>query len=294
MTRFFRSRALWVVIVAACLAAGGYAYSRGSRKTGSDTLGTVTRGDLIQRVTIAGAVVPNRKTLISAPYNGYVRQVFVQVGSVVKPGDPIVAVTQSLRGSTEDVFPLRAPFAGTVVQVLKTEGEYVEQSSSQGGNALVRIDDLTRMFIEASSPEVEVGKIKLGQEAVIKASAVLSRSYQGKIRHISLASKEQRDWDRSRVEFPVSIEVSDADNQLKSGMSVVVDIVTRKLTGVLTLKHEYIQKDGDKYRVVTERGEKKTIEVGAQNEEAIEIKGGLIEAEKLRQTDFLGVASAAP
>jgi multidrug efflux pump subunit AcrA (membrane-fusion protein) len=288
MSRLWRNKYVWAV--AALALTGFLVASRGGGKSQSSNIGTVTRGDLVQRVTIAGTANPNRKTIISAPYNGYVRKIYVQIGQKVREGDPVISLAQSLRGSAEDVYPLRAPFNGTVVQVLRTEGEYVEQVSSQGnGNAMVRIDDLTRTFVEANSPEIEVGKLKLGQEAVIKASAVLSRSYKGKIEHISLAAKEQKDWDKSRVEFPVLIEVTDNDGQLKPGMSVIVDIITNKLTKVLTLRHEFIQKDGEKYFVVTESGEKKNIEVGLQNEEAFEIKSGLNEGEKVRQTDFLSI-----
>jgi Cu(I)/Ag(I) efflux system membrane fusion protein len=169
----------------------------------------------------------------------------------------------------------------------------VELQGAQGaGNALVRIDDLTRLFVEASSPEIDVGKLKLGQEAVIKASAVLGRGYKGKIGHISLAAKEQKDWDKSRVEFPLLIEVMDKDPQIRPGMSAIIDIITNKIPGALTLRHEFIQKDGDRYFVTTEKGEKKYIEVGIQNEEAFEIRSGLSENEKIRQMDFLSTLKA--
>jgi HlyD family secretion protein len=287
MKRFLKNKFSWALIGVLLIA--GVTLLRNTQKSETSNLGVVSRSDLIQRVTISGTVTPNRKTVISAPYNGYIRKLYVQIGGHVNPGDPIVSVAQSLRGSAEDVYPLRSPFSGTVVQILKTEGEYVEQQSTQGGNALVRIDDLSRMFIEAATPEIEIGKIKVGQEAIIKASAVLGRTYQGKIQHISLAAKEQRDWDKSRVEFPVLVAVKDQDELLKSGMSVVLDIITHKLTGILTLRHEFIQKSGDKYFVVTEKGEKKGIEVGIQNEEVFEIRSGVKEGEKIRQTDFLSI-----
>ncbi|MGK5085859.1 efflux RND transporter periplasmic adaptor subunit [Bdellovibrionota bacterium FG-1] len=287
MKRFLINKYAWLFLSA--LLIGGLALTRTSQKAQGLNMGAVVRGDLIQRVTISGVVKPNRRTLISPPYNGYIKKMFVEVGQQLKAGDPVVSIAQSLGGNAEEVYPLRAPFAGMVVQVLKTEGEYVEQQGSQGGNALVRIDDLTRLFVEASTPEIEVDKLKLGQEAVIKASAVLGRAYTGKIRHISLAAKDQNDWDKSRVEFPVVIEVTNSDLQLKSGMSVVVDIITNKLTNILTLKHEFLQKDGDKFFVVTENGEKKPIEVGTQNEEVFEVRGGVKEGEKIRQTDFLSI-----
>ena len=60
---------------------------------------------------------------------------------------------------------------------------------------------------------------------------------------------------------------------------------------VLTLRHEYIQKVGDKYFVVMANGDKRSIEVGIQNEEAFEILSGVKEGEKVRQTDFFELYS---
>jgi multidrug efflux pump subunit AcrA (membrane-fusion protein) len=281
-----RNRILLAAVVALLVTGGVWAWKRSTSNAGDSVLGQVTRGDLIQRVTIAGTVNPNRKTVIAAPYSGYVRKLFVKVGQPVAVGDPIVLIAQSLRGGAEEAFPLRAPFAGTVVQVLKNEGEYVDQAAA-AGNGVVRIDDLTRLLVDSTCPEAEVEKLKVGQEAVIKASAVLSRAYKGKIQNISLAAREQRDYDRSRVEFPVLLEVSDADAQLKPGMSVILDIITRKVPGVLMLRHEFVQKDGDKYYVTLQDGAKREIQVGARNEDAVEVKQGVVENEKVRQVDFL-------
>ena len=256
-------------------------------KSSSTPVGTVVRGELIQRVTFSGTVTPNRKSVITAPYSGYVRKIYVHVGQTVREGAPIVKITQSLKENDAEIFPLRAPFSGTIVQVLKKEGEYADPQNTQGGNALVRIDDLTELFVEASAPEVEILKLVIGQEAVIRATAIPGRTYRGKIQQIFQASMEQRDWDKARVEFPVSIRILDRDAQLKPGMSVVVDILTLKLSKVLMLPHEFIQKKGSQYFVKAEKGEKKEIEVGAQNEEVYEIRKGLNEGDKVQQTDFL-------
>ena len=77
-------------------------------------IGLVIRQDLVQRVTIAGTVTPLKKTVITAPYSGYVKKIYVKIGDLVKRGDPIVSVVQSLQGG-DDVFPLRSPLDGVVV-----------------------------------------------------------------------------------------------------------------------------------------------------------------------------------
>ena len=88
-------------------------------------IGTVKKGDLIQNVTVAGTVFPIRKTTYAPPYNAYVKKIYVKLGQKVKKGDPVVSLEQSLGGVHENVFPMRAPFDGTVVQILHGEGEYV-------------------------------------------------------------------------------------------------------------------------------------------------------------------------
>src|SRR5262249_31768957 len=157
--------------------------------------------------------------------------------------------TQSLKRTSEDGYPLRAPFSGAVVQVLHNEGEYVEQGVGEG-KTIVRIDDLEQLEVDSSVPEMEIGKLKIGQDAEIKATANVDHSYKGVIESISLAAQEQKDWEKSRVEFPIKIKVLNQDKQLHSGMSVIIDVVARKLPQVLTLGNEYVQKDGDHYFVI--------------------------------------------
>src|SRR6185437_8297322 len=185
-----KSRILWLLAVGG-LALGSLAYK--GRHSSPLQLGTVIRGELVQRVTIAGSVVPIHKSVLAAPYAGYVRKIFVHVGDHVQAGQPIISVSQTLRSDSTPLFPLRAPFDGTVVQVLKSEGEYVDPANNQNGaNNLVRIDDLSHLYVSANIPEVEIEKLKDGQGAVLKASAILDRTYHGVIKSISLAATDQQ------------------------------------------------------------------------------------------------------
>lgn len=255
-------------------------------KSAPKNLGRVERADLARQVTVAGTVVPQRRTVITPPYNSYVKKLFVRLGDNVKDGDPVVSLVQSLRDSGTDVFPLRAPFSGSVVQVLKSEGEYVE--TGREGNAIVRIDDLTRLFVNSDVPEADIGKIKIGQQVLIKANAILNRAYHGVIREMALAAKEKKEWSRTgdRVDFEVKMEVIDKDARVRPGMSVIVDIITDKRTNVLALAQEYIEKTDGNYFVTLENGERRKIEVGLQNEDKFEIIKGLAEKDAVRVVDF--------
>jgi multidrug efflux pump subunit AcrA (membrane-fusion protein) len=255
-----------------------------------DDIGHVVKQDLVQRVTIAGIVVPLRKTIIAAPYNGYIKKLFVKIGDHVKVGDPIVTIVPSLQ-SGENSFPLRSPLNGTVVQVEKSEGEFVKEGDPK--EFILRIDDTSKLYITANAPEIDRVKIKAGQETVIKASAILTRKYKGIIRELSLAAREKEQWGRSQVvEFPIKIEMIDNDEVVKPGMSVVIDVVAAKKTNILTLRHEFIRRENEKYFVILDSGKRKDIQVGIQNEEGFEIVSGLIEGEKVKQVDFSELATA--
>jgi multidrug efflux pump subunit AcrA (membrane-fusion protein) len=249
-------------------------------------IGSVKRETLEQKITIAGNIVPNRSTVVTAPFTGYVKKLFVKVGDKVKAGDPLVTMTQSLQ-SSENSFPLRAPFPGIVVQVGRTEGQLSHEGVVQ--EFILRVDDLSKLFVTASAPEIDWVKISPGQEVEIRAAAVLTRTYKGVIRELSLAAKQEegQSWGGgSKVEYPVRLEILDPDKQLSPGMTVVVDIIAQKHENVLTLPHEFVSRDGIKYFVTMANGEKRAIEIGMQNEEAFEIKSGVKENERVKQVDF--------
>lgn len=247
----------------------------------------VERGDLVQRSTISGTVTPLRKTVITAPYQGYVRKVYVQLGQEIKSGDPVASVAPTLLAS-DTVFPLRSPFAGKVVQLNKASGEYVK--ASDPSDFIARIDDVSKMFVDSNVPELDRVKMRIGLEAIVKASAILDRTYKAVVKELTFAAREQDRYGRSTaVEFPMRLQILDFDEQIQPGMSVIVDIITLKKENVLRLRHEYIGKDQDSYFITLSDGKKVKIEIGVQNEEYGEIISGVSEGTLVRKVDFSGL-----
>ncbi|NJL24391.1 MAG: hypothetical protein HC902_03925 [Calothrix sp. SM1_5_4] len=120
-----------VVVVSA---SAGVLWQMAPRERGGDVkkrLGKVRRGDLVQRVTVSGQVQPLRRTIFVAPYAGYIQKIYVTIGQLIPKGAPVLSITSSLQ-SPEPVFPIRAPFAGTVVDVQKSEGGVCQREGSEG------------------------------------------------------------------------------------------------------------------------------------------------------------------
>ena len=253
---------------------------------------TIARGDLVQQITLSGQVVPSRRTLVTPPYTGYVRKVYVKVGDKIGTGAPLVSVAPSLGTPDEEVFPIRAPYPGLVVQVLHAPGEYVVLAGPD--STLLRIDDRSRLLIDALVPELDLVKLKLGQEAVVKATAISDRSYRAIVREIALAARETQDGGRhgsgTNAEFAVKLEISDFDERLRSGMSVIMDVIAAKREGVLIVAHEFLDKTPEGTFVTMTSGARKAVTVGLVNEEQAEIAGGLKEGDVIKQREFAETA----
>lgn len=244
----------------------------------------VARETLVQKVSIAGTVTPKRRTLVTAPYDGYVKQLYVSVGQEVNANQPLVSITQSL-ASLEPVFPLRAPYKGTVMLIQKREGENVKLSDVN--EYILRIDDLSSLYVEALSPEFDRLKLKKDQAAIVKASAILDRTFKGVIRDMTLAPKEVQG--SNLQQYPVRIELQERDSRLNPGMSVVVDVITATKENVIALPHEYVSRDSkDQYFVTLASGVRKDVSLGLQTEDKFEILSGLDEGESIKPVDFLG------
>lgn len=282
MKNLFSKKVFWIVAVLIVLICIPFVLS--SSKKSKSSLGVVEKSEIVQRVSLSGVVQPVRKALVVASYSGYVKKMFVKVGQDVKIGDPLVSVVQSL-SSFEEAFPLRSPVKGRVVQIRHTEGEFVKSGDTT--DFILRVDDLSEMYVYVNAAEIDRVKMTVNQEAMLKPMALSEKSYKAQIVDLALAANDKDRWDRSSVvEFPITLRILNPDADLKSGMSTLIDIITFKKDQVLTLRHEFVYSQGDENYVLLENGEKRVIKIGVSNEEKIEILEGLKEGDKVQKVDF--------
>ncbi len=279
MTFMVRNKTVSVLL--ACM----FILPLGCREKGeAPPLNRVERKDIYQRVTLTGTVTPNRRTVIMPSFSGYVTKLFVDVGSPVKAGDPVVTISQSLARKGDESFPLRAPFPGKVVQVLVSEGQYVDPKDQ---SKLVRIDDLSRLYVRANVPEVEVDRVRPGQTAMIRTASQNSKEFHGIVKNIALAAAEKREGESGSAEFPVLIEIDDAGpDGPKPGISVLIDIMIAAAKDTLVVRQENVLRVQNGYAVVGEDGKRKAIRVGIQNDDYVQILEGATEGERLRRVDL--------
>jgi RND family efflux transporter MFP subunit len=75
---------------------------------------------------------------------------------------------------------IKAPFSGTIDQVIADEGQVV----SPGQNQIFRLVNLSEMYVTAEVPETYLGKINKGSEVIIALNSI-GKEFKGKIEQVS-------------------------------------------------------------------------------------------------------------
>lgn len=122
---------------------------------------------------------------------------------------------------------IRSPIAGVVISRNVSEGQTVVASMS--AQVLFQIaSDLSRIQIEASIPEADIGKIKPGQPVSFTVDAY-DMPFTGRVSLVRMAATTVQNV----VTYPVVIEANNPDGRLFPGMTATVICETARREGVL-------------------------------------------------------------
>lgn len=165
---------------------------------------------------------------------------------------------------------IEAPFAGVITRIENKAGDRV----SPGATAF-RLDDLSRLLVDVRISEVDINRIQLGQEVYLTFDAILGKEYRGTVVEVSAVGTAVQ----GVVEFLVTVELEDADEAVKPGMTAAVNIVVEQLENVLLVPNRAVRVvDGQRVVYVLQNGELVTVKVtlGASSDTESEVvEGGL-------------------
>jgi HlyD family secretion protein len=135
-----------------------------------------------------------------------------------------VSSVDLLKKSIEDC-KIYAPVEGFVSKKFIEAGENVAPSSS-----LLRISNLETVDLVIYISELDIAKVKLGQDAEIKVDAFKDKSYTGKIIFISPEAEFtpkniQTPDERTKLVFAVKIEIPNPQFELKPGLPADAKII---------------------------------------------------------------------
>ncbi len=140
--------------------------------------------------------------------------------------------------ATLDMARITAPFAGSITSMDVLAGDKISP-----GTPAFRIDDLTRLLVEVEISEVDINRVALGQSVTLNFDAVLDQVYSGVIVELGLVGISLQ----GVVSFPVTVEVIDADEAIKPGMTAAVNIIVEQIENVILVPNRAVRvRDGER------------------------------------------------
>lgn len=167
-----------------------------------------------------------------------------------------------------DMASLKAPFAATVTDVSILTGDQAVPSK-----AAFRLDDLSRLLVDVRVSEVDINRITVGQAARLEFDAILDKSYNGIVIEVARFGSATQ----GVVEFIVTVELSDADEDVRAGMTAAVNIVVEELNDVLLVPNRAVRaEEGARvvYRLVNGELQQVNITLGASSDNFSQVLTG--------------------
>ena len=129
---------------------------------------------------------------------------------------------------------IKAPFSGIIDEVFVEKGQVVAPSA-QG---LMRIVNLSNMYVSTSVPETYIGKLKIGTQVDVFLTS-LGKTYKGKVRQIgSFLNPSNRS-------FGIEVSVPNPDNLLRPNQVAKLKIVDYVSQNSVVIPSNIIQEDSE-------------------------------------------------
>ena len=134
---------------------------------------------------------------------------------------------------------IRAPFSGTIDEVFVERGQVVAPSP-QG---LMRIVNLSNMYVSTTVPETYIGKLKPGTEVDVFLTS-LGKTYKGKVRQVANFINP------SNRSFGIEVSVPNPDNLLRPNQVAKLKIIDYTINNAIVVPTNVVQEDGEHNKFV--------------------------------------------
>lgn len=244
-------------------------------------------GTIQNIISTTGTVLPKNRLEIKPPVNGRIEEILVREGENVKTGQALAqmssteraALLDAARGKGEEALkywkqvykaiPLISPIDGEVIVAKTQPGQTVTTSDT-----VVVLSD--QLIVRAQVDETDIGKVKLGQSAVVILDAYPDTKIKATVEHIYYESKTVNNVTIYEVDLiPESVPSS-----FRSGMNATINFIEKSKDDALLLPSEAILKEKDEaYVLLREANDKgylkRAVKLGITDDKNVEILCGI-------------------
>ncbi|MGX5817118.1 efflux RND transporter periplasmic adaptor subunit [Chitinophaga lutea] len=167
-----------------------------------------------------------------------------------------------------------APIGGVVSELSVAEGQYVAE-----GATLLRLEDYSRLWVEADAYPAEAALVKEGQQVQVLVAGSENKPVPMTVQFVYPALRTG-----SQV-LPLRGAITNPDMQWQPGMQAVVLLPEKSTGGVLQVPSTAVLRDGKGAHVWLQTGKDvfvpKNVQTGMEDAGMIEIRGGLNGGERV-------------
>lgn len=146
-----------------------------------------------------------------------------------------------------DSANLHSPISGTITEVRSKVGEQVNP-----GSISFRVDDLSSLLVDVQVPEVDINSVQVGLPARVSFDGISDKEYNGTIKEVARVGNSIA----GVVSFTVTIQLSDADEMVRPGMTAAVNMIISEIADILVIPNRAVRlKDGQRVVYVLREGE---------------------------------------
>jgi membrane fusion protein, macrolide-specific efflux system len=242
-------------------------------------------------ISTTGTVLPKNRLEVKPPVNGRVEQILVKEGQRVKAGEILAWMSSTERAAMLDVarghgeealkywqdvykpIPLVSPIDAEVIVATLQPGTTVTT-----GDAVVVLSDA--LIIRAQVDETDIGKIKVGQDALIALDAYPETKIKAQVEHVYYESQTVNNV----TIYQVDLGPGEVPLFFRSGMNATVDFVEQSKDNALIIPQEAVLKEREGDFVYVKNGSqpsKVKVTLGLFDDKNVEVLSGISEKDKI-------------
>lgn len=177
-------------------------------------------------------------------------------------------------------FTIMAPKDGMVIYARTWNGKKEPGSRISAWDPVVaELPDLTDMISKTYVNEVDISKVRVGQDVSVQVDAFPDRAYTGNVLKVANIGEELRGFD-TKV-FEIVVQVNEVDSIMRPAMTTSNEIVTDVYKDVLFVPLEALQSDSLAFVYKDNGGSlvKQEVIIGQSNADQVMIDYGLEEGD---------------
>lgn len=242
--------------------------------------------------------------------SGVVKDLYVDEGSYVHNGDLIATLENSgldtqldnaaitiknaqvskknaqngLNSTTKQLenYEITAPISGKVVYKNNKKGDVISSYQQLSSNVMATIADVSTLKFETQITQLDIPKVKIGQEVIVKVEALDNKEFIGQVTNINTIGTSVA----GMTNYTVVVEMPGVE-EIYPGMTVDAKIKINERENVLRVPLTAVRKGDVVYKkstnpefqdsdlMVPKGYEKVKVELGLNSDEFIEITSGL-------------------